>query len=173
MKKVNKSLRFSSVVEKSRSKLWGHQIRVPKRIFDAVISGSSRRVWCSLNGAPEYQCALVPIGGGSYVITVNKLLQRKLNARPGTPVSATVRRDDSKYGLPMPEEFREVLKQDREGNRLFHALSSGRQRTLLYIIGKGKDSDQKIARGIIIVRHLKKNGGKINYRGLGEEMKRK
>lgn len=41
----------------------------------------------------------------------------------------------------MPEELEELLHQDEEGNRLFHALTPGKQRTLLYYIGAPKTAD--------------------------------
>jgi len=87
-------------------------------------------------------------------------------------VDVKVRRDESPYGLPLPEEFRELLRQDKVGNRVFHGMAAGKQRTLLYIIGKGKNSDQKIERSIIVTEHLKKNRGKIDYRRLTEELRK-
>ena len=82
-----------------------------------------------------------------------------------------LRKDESEYGLPMPEELDELLKQDETGNRLFHALTPGKLRTLLYIAGQPKTSDVRLRRAIAIVEHLKSNDGKINYRQLNEEMK--
>jgi len=74
--------------------------------------------------------------------------------------------------LPMPKEFREVLKQDKEGNRLFHALTPGKQRTVLYYIGKAKDIDRRIHLALVIIEHLKDNDGKIVYPKLADELKR-
>ncbi len=168
----NKRLIFTSSLEKSRSKLWGSQIRVPKKISGKLIQKNSRRVLCSLDGAPEYQCALLPLGNDTYVLSVNKSLQKSLRLTIGRKVEVRLRKDDSKYGLPMPVEFAELLKQDEEGDKLIHGLTPGKLRTLLYIVGRGKNPDQRIERAIIIVRHLKGNAGKINYRRLGEEMKK-
>ena len=53
---------------------------------------------------------------------------------PGDDVAVELVVDDSKYGAEMPEELAEVLKQDRAGDKLFHALTSGMQRTLIYMI---------------------------------------
>lgn len=86
-------------------------------------------------------------------------------------VQATLRKDDSKYGLPMPEEMQEVLDSDEEGNRLFHALTPGKQRTLLYIAGFPKTSDKRISRAIVIVEHLKANHGKIDFKMLNQALK--
>jgi uncharacterized protein YdeI (YjbR/CyaY-like superfamily) len=87
-------------------------------------------------------------------------------------VAVALRKDETKYGLPMPEELKELFRQEKEGDRLFHALTVGKQRTLLFIIGRGKNSDQRIERAITIIRHLKDHKGKINYRKLVEMMRR-
>ncbi len=71
----------------------------------------------------------------------------------------------------MPEEFREVLNQDAEGDRLFRALTPGRQRTLLHQINSAKDIDRRIHIGLVIVQHLKDNEGRIDYASLFEQMR--
>ena len=98
-------------------------------------------------------------------------LRDKLGLKLGMQVQASLRKDDSEYGLPMPEELAELLQQDEDGNALFHALTPGKQRTLLYIVGSPKTSDTRLRRAIVVVEHLKSNGGKINFRRLNEDMK--
>jgi hypothetical protein len=158
--------RFTSTLERSTNKLWGAHVRVPKRIVDKLVEDDSRRVVCTLNGEKQYQCALLPFGDGIFVVSVNKTLRKSLGLEFGKEVEVMLRKDRSEYGLPMPEEFREALRQDAGGDKLFHALTRGRQRTLLYIVGSAKLSDKRIAYAITIITHLKENGGKINYRQL-------
>lgn len=162
------SMRFTSTLEKSHNKLWGSHFDVPRFVAEKLMNGKSRRVVCTLNESVEYQCALLPHGNGSFVITVNKKLRDTLNLTFGTMVQVSLRKDKSKYGLPMPDELKELLKQDKEGHRLIHSLTAGRQRTLLYIVGQAKTPDSRIARAVVIVRHLKTNKGKINYKQLNE-----
>ena len=163
--------RFTSVLEQSTNKLWGAHVRVPTRIATELKERNVRRVVCSLNGSSEFQTAILPYKTGVFVIRVNKSLRDKLGLDFGSKVSVVLHKDVSKYGLPLPDEFKELLRQDKEGNRLFHALTLGKQRTLLYIIGKGKDMDLRIAQGIIIINHLKANNGAINYRRLSASLK--
>ena len=164
-------IRFTSTLERSDNKLWGAHFEVPKRVATKLIKGQDRRVICRLNGEAEYQCALLPHGNGSFVITVNKKLRDKLHLKPGSEVEVSLQKDDSAYGLPMPEEMREVLRQDSRANKLFHALTPGKQRTLLYIVGNVKDPDRRIMRSIAIAEHLKANDGMIRYKQLSEAMK--
>ena len=164
-------LHFTSILEVSNNKLWGAHFTVPDIIARVFVSNDARRVVCVLNDVVEYQCALLPKGDGSFLITVNKKTRDALRLKPGSPLRVSLRRDDSEYGLPMPEELAEVLAQDEEGNRLFHALTPGKQRTLLYIVGNVKNTDTRLRRAIAIVDHLKQNGGKIDYKKLNIDLR--
>jgi hypothetical protein len=157
----------------SHNRLWGCHFGVPNSIAWKLVDGGSRRVFCSINGLAEHQCALLPHGNGSYVVTVNKKLLAALGLSFGARVHVSLRSDESKYGLPMAEELEELLRQDKEGSRLFHSLTAGRQRTLLYIINSAKNTGVKIRRAVIIVRHLKANVGKINYGQLSQMLRKR
>jgi hypothetical protein len=133
--------------------------------------GTSRRVVCTINGTESFQCALLP-SDGDFVIIVNKTKRDKLGIGAGDKITVELQQDESKYGLPMPAEFNEVLKQDREGNKLFHALTAGKQRSLLYLVGKVKNIDRRIHTALVVVEHLKKNEGRIDGNTLYSELKR-
>lgn len=169
---MEESLQFTSVLEISTNKLWGAHLPVPDAIARVFVAQDAKRVVCTLNEKVEFQCALVPKGEGIYCVVVNKKTRDQLGLKEGSSVKVHIRKDESEYGLPMPEEMAEVLAQDEEGNRLFHALTPGKLRTLLYIVGNVKNSDARITKSLVIVEHLKANGGKINYRQLHEELKK-
>lgn len=163
--------RFTAVLERSDNKLWGAHLRVPETVAALASGPKDRRVRCRLNGEAEYQCAMVPFGGGRYVLTVNKSLRERLGLAIGSSVRVSIRRDESEYGLPVPEELAELFRQDTTGRKLFHALTKGKQRTLLYIIGKPKDPDVRARHAVTILRHLQSNSGAINYRQLAAALK--
>jgi hypothetical protein len=164
--------KFTGLLEVSRNRLWGSHVRVPGPIARELLAGGSRRVVRTLNGSAEHQCALLPFGQGVYVLSVNKTWLKTLRLSPGEHVAVTVRPDKSRYGLPLIEEMKEVLRQDPEGNRLFHALTPGRRRTLLHIAGTVKDPETRAWRAATILRHLKAHNGNILYRRLAVELKR-
>ena len=164
---------FTGILEKSDNKLWAAHVAVPASIPRKLISGTSRRVIRKLNGSKEHQCALLLFGRGSYVLSVNKKWCETLGLQIGTKVEVSLRKDESKYGLPVPDELTEYLRQDKEGHQVFHSLTAGRQRTLLYMIGSTADPDVRTWKTTVIIRHLKANAGKVNYRQLGESLKRR
>ncbi|HND88051.1 MAG TPA: DUF1905 domain-containing protein [Saprospiraceae bacterium] len=131
----------------------------------------SRRAVCRLHERIEWPCALLPRGDGSYLITVNKKTQAALGVQPGSVVQVEIWPDESEYGLPMPEELAELMTQDEEAHRLLHALTPGKTRTLLYIIAQPKSSDLRLQRALVIVNHLKANGGKVDYKRLNHDLR--
>lgn len=131
----------------------------------------TRRVVCTLNGSHSFQCALLP-NRGQFCIGISKPIREKLQLHEGSTVMVRLQKDTSKYGGPMPEEFDEVLRQDAEGDRLFHALTAGMQRSLLYMIGSVKNIDKRIHLGLIVLEHLKENGGKVVAEQLQHDIKR-
>ncbi len=133
--------------------------------------GKAKRVICSINGTEPFQCALMPWGEIFYIL-VNKKRRIDLGLTVGDVVDVELEKDESKYGLPMPEEFREILDQDPDGDKLFHSLTAGKQRSILYQVAKPKDLDHRIHMGLVFVEHLKKNEGKIIQDQLAEELKR-
>jgi len=165
------SYSFATALEKFEANLWNYHIKVPVNVCQIFLDNASPRVVCELNGILNFQCGLMPKGDGSYFININKKIRDTLLLNVGTALQVKLWKDESEYGLPMPEEFKELLLIDEEGNELFHSLTSGKQRTLLYIVGNVKNSDIRIKRAIVIVDHLKLHNGKIDFKKLGQAMK--
>ncbi len=131
----------------------------------------TRRVVCTLNGSHTFQCALMP-NKGEFVISINKPIREKLGIGDGDIVDVELVADTSKYGLPMPDELAEVLRQDKEGDKLFHALTAGKRRSLIYLINNTKGIDRRIHNALIVIEHLKDNDGKVDGDKLYEAIKR-
>ncbi len=168
---MEETYHFTAVLEKFNSNLWGHHLSVPDAVAQVFLSQNAKRIVCTLQETAEFQAALMPKGDGAYFININKTLRDKLGLKIGTPVRVALRKDNSEYGLPMPEELAELLQQDEEGDQLFHALTPGKQRTLLYIVGSVKSSDLRLNRAVAVVEHLRENAGKIDFKKLYASLK--
>lgn len=167
-----KSIKFNTVLERSPETSGWHFLLVEKKTADKLsFKDQYKRVVCTINSGEPFQCALMPSGGKFYII-VNKKKRDALGIVAGNKVKVELVIDESKYGLPMPDEFREVLNQDPDGDRIFHSLTPGKQRSLLHFIGSVKDIDKRIHQSLIVVEHIKEHGnvvGEILY----EELKRR
>ncbi len=155
--------KFTSILATTDSDPPWHILRVPKaEVADFGFKGNLRRVLCSLNGTEFFNCSLFP-SKGDYFLTLNKKLRTELGIEVGDSVEICLKKDESKYGMPVPGEFVEVLRQDPEGQRLFDALSPGDQRLMLKLVVFVKDVDRRIARALAGMALLKAMGGKFDY----------
>lgn len=167
-----KPVKFKSILTRSTGDYGGMYFPVPERVarrFEA--RNGTRRVLCTVNGELTFPCALLPNTKVGFYIGTNKKIRDTLRIEAGDQVALELVADESRYGFPMPEELQEVLNQDPEGDRAFHSLTPGMQRSMLYSIGRLKDVDRRIHTALTLVQHLKKNG-KVIYEELKEELKR-
>jgi len=164
-------MEFTSRIENFRNDLWGHHIKVPDAAADKFIDGDNRRVICTLNNTESFHCALMPGGKPGWFININKKTRDKLKLTEGDTVEVSLKKDHSKYGLPMPEELEEMLYQDEEGQNYFHALTKGKQRSLIYWCGNVKSSHIKLRRALVLMNHLKSYRGQLDFKKLNQELK--
>ncbi len=165
-------LKLKLPLEASENASGWQYITVPREAGERFPrKGGSRRVICTINGTETFPCALMPYEG-VFTIVVNKARRKKLGILPGDVLEVEIAADESKYGMPMPEELEEVLNQDPEGRELFDALRPGQRRSMMFYIGKLKDIDRRIHSALIFVEHIKRNGGKIDHTAISKELKR-
>ncbi len=162
---------IAATVEVTDSDPPWHILRVPRGLVAHFgFKGNLRRVICTLNDVETFNCSLFP-SKGDYFITLSKKLREKLRLKAGDSVTIGLAKDPSKYGMPMPVEFAEVLRQDREGDQLFAALSPGNQRLMLKLVVFVTDVDKRIARSLVGLELLKKMDGVFDYRTQHDAMR--
>jgi len=162
---------FDGFLENSNNKIYGFCIALPESVAEWFLKRNIKRVVCTLNDTHSWQCAIMPMGQSRYYVLVNSQLRKKLKLLLNEPIKVKLEEDKSKYGMPMPEEMKELLYQDPEGEHLFHALTPGKQRSLLHLIGKPKSSELKLIKALVVLEHLKKLNGKLDFKILNEDMK--
>lgn len=172
MPKTQKQLKQKTKLVRSKTGSGWHFLIFDGKISDKLgFEDRFRRILCSINGGEKFHCALMPDGTDLYII-VNKKHRDALGIVAGDMVEVVLERDESKYGLPMPEEFQAVLDQDAQGDRLFHALGKGQQRSVLYLLSRPKDVDVRIHQSLVVLKHLKDNDGKVIGDKLYHDLKR-
>ena len=135
-----------------------------------LLTDGNRRVLCSIKGAPAIHAALMPMRG-QYFILVNKQLRAKLGLLPGQTVPITLEKDASEFGMPVPDEMVEVFAQDDSAYNHFMALTPGKQRALLHLVCKIKNTDSRIRKALAICHHLNESDGKLDFKRLNEVIK--
>ncbi len=160
-----------SILENFNTDLWGHHFKVPAEVAEPFNTDSERRVICTINESLSIHCALMHDGSGGFFINMNKENRKKLGLNLGDKLKYTLKIDDSKYGLPMPQEMAELLKIDDEADKYFHALTPGKQRSLLFLIGKPKTSNTRLNKALGITEFLKVNKGILDFKLLNAFLK--
>lgn len=155
----------------SSSNIWGGHFVVDDSVVQEIKSLKIKRLICEINKQIKINCALQSMGNGTYYVMVNKTLQKKLGIKIGEPIDINLKEDTSKYGLPLPEEMEEIMAQDPEVDRIFHSLTPGKQRSLLYLIGKPKTTESRIKKAVLISRYIVDVDGKIDFREMNEYIK--
>ena len=152
------------------SPLWEYHIPVSNDIAEQFVGGEDRRVKCTLNEEVITHTALMPKDGQFYIL-VNREIRNRLGLKLGDEITVKLEKDTSTYGMPMPEELAVMLGQDEEANRLFHLLTPGKQRSLIYIVSKVKSTQSRINKALGIVDHLKMAAGQLDFKLLNERIK--
>ncbi len=166
-----KKKKFKTKLANLDSALWSYHIPVPKNVKEAFVEGKDRRVICRLNDTIEFPCAIMYKAEEYFFININKEIRKKLKLEIGTEVEVEIWKDNSEYGMPMPEELSEIFAMDPEADKAFHALTKGKQRNLIYLVSKPKNVDTRIRKAIAITEYLKTCKGKIDFKELNEAMK--
>lgn len=163
---------FTTCIQVLESNVWGNHIVVPTEVALYYLEEKkSKRVLCTMSNGFSFQCAIMK-SKDLYFINLSKEIRKKSGElEEGDEVELTIALDESKYGLPVPEEFEEMLYQDPVGNELFHKLTPGRQRSLLYIIGKPKSSAIRMKKGWVVLDYLKDTAGKLDFKELNHYFK--
>ncbi|MEO9482094.1 MAG: YdeI/OmpD-associated family protein [Ekhidna sp.] len=156
---------FNATIRSFENDLWSYYLAIPKPIGASFIEGDDRRVICTIGEAAPIHSALMP-KGDVYSIYVKKDFMKKNGLSEGDEVSVTLEKDRSAYGMPMPESFQVLLDQDADGSSYFHALTKGKQRTLIHLVGKVKNVDSQLAKGLAIMHHLKESNGGLDFKRL-------
>lgn len=132
-----------------------HYMMLDKQTVDAFSKNGNKRILCTINDQVEFHCAIMPKKEGGHFINIGSTICKKLKIKEGSKVNAVFLVDNSEYQFEMPEELKEVLNTDPEADKIFHSLTAGNQRGLIYLVTQVKSSDKKIERALKIVERIK------------------
>ncbi|MGB8192478.1 MAG: YdeI/OmpD-associated family protein [Chitinophagaceae bacterium] len=148
MKKVAKNL----AIEKLSNGM--HFLMVPDSIANSFTKAGHKRVICTINDC-SFHVALMPRKEGGYIIVLGQAKMKQLQLKADALVKAVFEPDESDYQFEMPEELSEVLKSDPVAHDVFHSLTKGNQRSLIYLVVQVKSADKRIERSLTIAEKIK------------------
>jgi hypothetical protein len=145
--------------------LAGHYFDLNPTIIKKLGGKINVRLICTINKKISWQCGPMALGNGSAYVTISAKRMKELGVRPGDKIHVSLKKDESKYGMEVPEELSELLKQDAEGKSRFDALPMGKQRYIIQYVLTVKSSRLRIERAVLLIENLKKlPKGKESFR---------
>ncbi len=131
-------------------------IEIPPDIADYFLGDKNKmRMIIRFDNGYEFHRALMRNKDGFCYMVLGKTTLKEAKKNPGFEEQISLRVDTSEFGMPVPEEFEEVLRQDDEGRQQFMALKPGLKRSFLYYINTGKTVDTRITRSLRLIENLK------------------
>jgi hypothetical protein len=132
-----------------------HYIMLDAKLVTKLTKDNNKRVICTINKTEKLHCAIMPKKDGGHFVMISSSICKKLKLKVGTEIEASFVIDKTEYQFDMPEELKEVLDTDEEANKIFHTLTAGNQRGLIYLLSLIKSSDKKIERALKIAERIK------------------
>ena len=158
--------KFNSVLEKfENSKIWSFHFRIPDTIARAILTGG-KRVVVEINNEISYQCALMSAGEYGYFVNINAATRKKARLSLHDKASISIHLDTSKYGLPVPKVFQELLNQDPEFKSVLESLTMGKQRSLIHLVRTFNTESKQLEKLMILRNYLVQVNGKLDYKEL-------
>lgn len=152
---------FKSTIE-YLEKLKLHYISVTEDILQQHLTeedtGSvfNQRFQITINETVSWKAGSVSLGNKAAYITLSKARMKQLGVDLGDTVSVLLIKDTSKYGMDVPPEFEELLRQDDHAKERFESLTMGLQRAVIYIVAQLKSSEKRIDKSVFLMENLKK-----------------
>ncbi|PHI18556.1 hypothetical protein CEQ90_17185 [Lewinellaceae bacterium SD302] len=161
------TVKIDTVLAKIESNTWMMVFPIPAAEVEELLSHTTdRRVICTLENGYSWGAALLHAKGGNYFINASKSVRKSANLVPDQQVTLSLEPDTSEYGMPVAEELVELWAFDQEAFDVFHTLTPGRQRSLLYRIQQPKTSETRAKRAVQFMEYLKNTGGILDYKEL-------
>ncbi|MBC5994715.1 YdeI/OmpD-associated family protein [Pontibacter cellulosilyticus] len=149
-------IKYKAHINKLAHLVGMHYVEVPQEVVQQLGGKYNVRLLCTVNDSLTFQGGIVALGNGSGYISINSKRLKQLALQAGSEVWVKLEKDESKYGMEVPEELEELLQQDAEGKKRFDGLTPGRQRYIIHYVAGVKTSQLRIERAILLIENLKK-----------------
>ncbi|MDZ7847776.1 MAG: YdeI/OmpD-associated family protein [Owenweeksia sp.] len=122
-------------------------LEIPPEVAQNFLNDKNKaRLIITFDNGKSFHRALQRNKDGYCYMILGKTTLREAKKLPGREEHITLELDESEYGMALPEEMAEVMRQDPVGKSCFKKLKPGLQRSFLYYINSGKTVDTRIKR---------------------------
>lgn len=148
---------FSTTIQKfdkQGEKTGWTYIAVPAKTADKINSGvkKSYRVKGKVDDFKVEKLALIPMGGGDFIMTLNAEIRKSIGKRKGATVKVQIELDSSPI-LP-PSELLECLQDEPEALKHFNSLPQGHRNYFTKWIESAKTEPTKVKRIALVIKTM-------------------
>jgi len=132
---------------------------LPKKHVAAFVEANGKRakITASYNKKSiQFYAHLKKEATGDYRIFFSKAKRDELNVEVGDFVLFQLFKDESKYGVEVPEALDAVLLSDYDAFQIFEKLTPGKQRSIIYAIKRIKNVQTQVDKSIVMTQNLKR-----------------
>lgn len=127
----------------------------------------NQRLIIDLDGKISWQCGVLALGDGYGMITVQQQRLKKIGKQLNESVRVSLKKDDSEFGVEIPEEIQEYWLQVPETKERFDLLTLAWKRYILNFISSAKTANKRMERTHILLTNLLNTPpGNENFRQL-------
>ncbi|GEO02843.1 hypothetical protein AAE02nite_05070 [Adhaeribacter aerolatus] len=149
-------IRYSTQINRLEHLVGMHYLEVPRQVVQQLGGKFNLRLLCTVNDKLTFQGGLVALGQGDAYISISNKRLKQLGLKYGDWVSVSLEEDKSQYGMAVPEELAELLRQDEAGRQRFERLTPGRQRYIIHYVSSVKNTQLRVDRAITLIENLKR-----------------
>ena len=168
--KKEEDIRFEGTIEELKGKVYDLHIKVPADIVNHFKEKGVKRFLIHL-GPQQYKYGAILPSSSFHYILLNRDDLRKTDSFTGDTLAVSLTADESEFGLPMPEVLEEVFRQDERAAAYFEKLTGGKQRALIHLVSKVKNTASRINKALAIAAHLKEESGHLDFKKLNQLIK--
>ena len=142
-------VQFKTIIEKFGAmgeKTGWTYIIIPEEISEQLKPGyrKSFRVKGKLDSHPITHTALLPRGGGGYIMPINAEIRKAIKKGKGAELKVKMEADDSP--MPLDNDFVECMEDDKRAKDFFYTLSPGHRNYFSNWISSAKTEATKAKR---------------------------
>lgn len=136
-----------------------YNLFIPKKHAENIINDEKRaklKVSYQGNEIEFFAAFRLDKKSGDYKLMFSKAKQKELGVSLNDKLTVQLFKDNSKYGVEMPEELEAVLISDFEAFEIFESLTPGKQRSIIYFIKRVNGVQKKVDKALLLCENLKR-----------------
>ena len=123
-------------------------VEIPEKLAQELFPGNKKsfRVKGKLDALPIAAQALIPVGGGVFILPLKAELRKQLGKRKGEEIVLQISRDNNPDPVPMPEDFAACLEDEPKARENFNKLPKSHQHYYIKWINSAKTETTRVRR---------------------------